>query len=165
MIAPFLLDSNFFIEAYRTSYPFDVVPSFWMKVKELAEQRKIISIDKVKKELLQNKDELTDWIIDNLPEDFFKDTSSVVPNYATLTGWVYSKSGQYSPTAISEFLDVDEADAWLVAFAMTYGNQIVTHEVSKPNSKSRVMLPDAANPFNVICIKTVDLFRALGVKI
>ena len=165
MIAPFLLDSNFFFEALRTSYPFDVVPSFWIKVKELAEQGKIISIDKVKKELLQNKDELSDWIIDNLPEDFFKDTSYVVPNYATLTGWVYSKSGQYSPTAISEFLDADEADAWLVAFAMTYGNQIVTHEVSKPNSKSRVMLPDAANPFNVICIKTVDLFRSLGVKI
>lgn len=165
MIAPFLLDSNFFIEAYRTSYPFDVVPTFWIKVKELAEQGKIISIDKVKKELLQNKDELSDWIIDNLTEDFFKDTTTVVPNYATLTGWVYSKSEQYSATAISEFLDVDEADAWLVAFAMTYGNHIVTHEVSKPNSKSRVMLPDAANPFNVICIKTVDLFRALGVKI
>ncbi|MBV2196118.1 MAG: DUF4411 family protein [Flavobacterium sp.] len=64
-----------------------------------------------------------------------------------------------------EFLEADEADAWLIAFAMTYGNQIVTHEVSKPNSKSRVMVPDAANPFNIICIKTVDLFRALGVKI
>ena len=165
MGVPFLLDSNFFIEAYRVSYPFDVVPTFWIKVKELAEQGKIISIDKVKKELLQNKDELSDWIIDNLTEDFFKDTTTVVPNYATLTGWVYSKSEQYSATAISEFLDVDEADAWLVAFAMTYGNHIVTHEVSKPNSKSRVMLPDAANPFNVICIKTVDLFRALGVKI
>jgi hypothetical protein len=96
MIAPFLLDSNFFIEAYRTSYPFDVVPSFWMKVKELAEQRKIISIDKVKKELLQNKDELSDWIIDNLPEDFFKDTSSEMTNYATLIGWVYSKSTNVS---------------------------------------------------------------------
>ena len=86
-------------------------------------------------------------------------------NYSALIDWVFSKSDQYFPTAISEFLDADEADAWLVAFAMTYSNQIVTHEVSKPNSKSRVMLPDAANPFNVICIKTVDLFRTLGVKI
>ncbi len=165
MIVPFLLDSNFFIEAHRTSYPFDVVPSFWIKVKELAEQGKIISIDKVKKELLQNKDELSDWIIDNLSEDFFKDTSSVVPNYATLTGWVYSKSGQYSQPAISEFLDADEADAWLIAYAMTYGNQIVTHETSNPNSRKRVMLPDAANPHNVTCIKTIDLFRLLGVTI
>jgi hypothetical protein len=74
--------------------------------------RKIISIDKVKKELLQNKDELSDWIIDNLPEDFFKDTSSVMTNYATLIGWVYSKSDQYSPTAISEFLDAEKYLLW-----------------------------------------------------
>ena len=49
MEAPYLLDSNFFIEAFRTSYPFDVVPSFWVKVKELAAEGKIISIDKVQK--------------------------------------------------------------------------------------------------------------------
>jgi hypothetical protein len=162
---PFLLDSNFFIEAYRVTYPFDVVPTFWIKVKELAEQGKIISIDKVKKELLQNKDDLSQWIIENLPEDFFNDTSTVVTNYASLTGWVYSKSDQYFPTAIAEFLHADEADAWLIAFAMTYGNHIVTHEVSKPNSKNRVMLPDAANQVGVTCIKTIDLFRVLGVRI
>lgn len=165
MAAPFLLDSNFFIEAHRTSYPFDVVPSFWVKVKELAENDKIISIDKVQKELLKNNDELSQWCIDNLPTSFFKDTTATVPNYALLTGWVYSKSDQYSPPAISEFLDVDEADAWLISYAMTYGNQIVTHETSSPNSRKRVMLPDAANPHNVTCLKTIDLFRALGVTI
>ncbi len=165
MTAPFLLDSNFFIEAHRTSYPFDVVPSFWFKVRELAENGKIISIDKVQKELLKNNDELSQWCIDNLPSDFFKDTTTTVLNYAFLTGWVYSKSDQYSQPAISEFLDADEADAWLIAYAMTYGNQIVTHETSSPNSRKRVMLPDAANPQNVTCIKTIDLFRALGVVI
>lgn len=165
MAAPYLLDSNFFIEAYRTSYPFDVVPSFWIKVKELADEGLIVSIDKVKKEILQNKDELSNWCTENLPDDFFKDTSVTIPNYSTLTAWVYSKSDQYSPAAISEFLDVDEADAWLIAYAMTSGNQIVTHESSSPNSRKRVMLPDAAYPFNVVCIKTVELFRILGVKI
>lgn len=165
MSAPFLLDSNFFIEAYRTSYPFDVVPSFWIKVKELADEGLIISIDKVRKEILQNKDELSNWCIENLPDDFFKDTSVTISNYSALTAWVYSKSDQYSPAAISEFLDVDEADAWLIAYAITSGNQIVTHESSNPNSRKRVMLPDAANPFDVVCIKTVELFRTLGVKI
>lgn len=165
MSEPFLLDSNFFIEAHRTSYPFDVVPSFWIKVKELVSNGKIISIDKVQKELLKNNDELSQWCIDNLPPDFFKDTTSTIVNYALLTGWVYSKSDQYSKPAISEFLDADEADAWLIAYAMTNGNQIVTHETSSPNSRKRVMLPDAATPQNVSCIKTIDLFRALGVKI
>lgn len=165
MSAPFILDSNFFIEAYRTSYPFDVVPSFWVKVKDLANAGKIISIDKVKKEILKNNDELSQWCIDNLPDDFFKETTSTVSNYAILTGWVYSKSDQYSQPAISEFLEADEADAWLIAYAMSNGNQIVTHETSNPNSKKRVMLPDAANPQNITCIKTIDLFRALGVTI
>lgn len=165
MTVPFLLDSNFFIEAHRTSYPFDVVPSFWLKVKELAEQGKIISIDKVKKELLQNKDELSQWCLDNLPDHFFEDTSSSITNYAQLTNWVNSMSHQYSPQAISEFLDADEADAWLIAYAITHTSQIVTHETSNPNSKSRVKLPDAALPHGIVCIKTVDLFRALGVTI
>lgn len=165
MSAPFLLDSNFFIEAHRTNYPFDVVPSFWLKVKALAEEGKIISIDKVQKELLRNNDELSQWCNDHLPIDFFKDTTATVLNYAVLTGWVYSKSDQYSQVAITEFLDVDEADAWLIAYAMTYGNHIVTHETSNPNSKKRVMLPDAAYPHNVACLKTIDLFRSLGVVI
>ena len=43
MEKPFIIDSNFFIQAYRINYPFDVVPSFWVKVKELAELCPIIS--------------------------------------------------------------------------------------------------------------------------
>ena len=41
MEKPFIIDSNFFIQAYRINYPFDVVPSFWVKVKELAEKHGI----------------------------------------------------------------------------------------------------------------------------
>lgn len=162
MVVPFLLDSNFFIEAYRNSYPFDVFPSFWNKVRELAEAGQIISIDKVKKELHQNKDELSKWCDDNLPVDFFRDTTDVLPNYTLLINWVYTKSEQYSQPAISEFLDASEADAWLVAYAMTNGNNIVTYEVSSPNSKNKVKLPDAAASFNILCVKTTEMFRLLG---
>jgi hypothetical protein len=162
MDIPFLLDSNFFIEAHRNSYPFDVFPSFWNKVKELAHEGRIISIDKVLKELHLNKDELSQWCDDNLPADFFKDTTTVIPSYTLLIKWVYSKSAQYTQPAISEFLDADEADAWLIAYAMTHNNQLITHEVSSPNSKNKVKMPDAAIPFNVNCIKTIEMFRILG---
>jgi hypothetical protein len=40
----YILDSNFFIEAHRVSYPVDVAYSFWNKVKQLAENGIIISI-------------------------------------------------------------------------------------------------------------------------
>jgi len=42
----YLLDSNFFINAHRAWYPFDVVPSFWARVQQLAQDGVIASIDK-----------------------------------------------------------------------------------------------------------------------
>lgn len=44
----YVIDSNFFIQAHRANYPLDIAFSFWNKVKQLAEDGKIISIDKVK---------------------------------------------------------------------------------------------------------------------
>src|SRR3970282_3005490 len=105
MAVPFLLDSNFFIEAHRVSYPFDVVPSFWLKVEELAEKGIIISIDKVHKEIAQNKDELSTWCEENLPKDFFKDTSAVINQYIQVSNWANAKSNHYNTTALNEFLD------------------------------------------------------------
>ncbi len=40
---PFIVDSNFFIQAHRGTYPLDVVSSFWDKVSNLAKKGKIIS--------------------------------------------------------------------------------------------------------------------------
>lgn len=66
----YVLDSNIFIQAHRSVYPLDVVPSFWNKIKALAEAGTIISIDKVKKELYKNEDDLKDWCKSSLPDDF-----------------------------------------------------------------------------------------------
>lgn len=49
----YVVDTNFFIQAHRTAYPLDVFPGFWKKIRDLANARKIISIDKVKKEILR----------------------------------------------------------------------------------------------------------------
>ena len=70
----YVIDSNFFIQAHRDTYPLDVAFSFWSKVKQLAVEGKIISIDKVKDEIYDKNDALEAWCIENLPEDFFKDT-------------------------------------------------------------------------------------------
>ncbi len=44
----YIVNSNFFIQAHRAYYPLDVIRSFWVKIKQLADARKIKSIDKVK---------------------------------------------------------------------------------------------------------------------
>lgn len=44
-------------------------------------------------------------------------------------------ANHYTPAALSEFLDADEADAWLVAFCLSQQGKIVTHEIGDPNEK------------------------------
>jgi hypothetical protein len=70
----YVIDSNFFIQAHRANYPLDIAFSFWNKVKKLAEDGKIISIDKVKNELYDKNDALENWCRTNLLEDFFKES-------------------------------------------------------------------------------------------
>jgi Domain of unknown function (DUF4411) len=84
----------------------------------LADSGKIISIDKVKNEIYKNDDELKRWCLANLPQDFFKDTTTIITEYSQVAIWAASKSNHYFPNAIAEFLDADEADAWLVSFAL-----------------------------------------------
>ena len=160
----YVVDSNFFIQAHRASYPLDVATSFWDKVKQLAEQRKIISIDKVKKEISDHQDDLKTWCENNLPDDFFKDTTGVVTNYRQVAAWANSRSGHYFSTAIAEFLDADEADAWLVSYALAdIANRIiVTHEKSQPDRKNKVKIPEACAPFSINFVDTIEMLRQLG---
>lgn len=160
----YVVDSNFFIQAHRGNYPLDVAISFWDKVKQLAEQQKIISIDKVKKEIYDHQDDLRTWCENNLPADFFKDTTSVVTSYSQVVIWANSRRGHYFSTAIAEFLDADEADAWLVSYAHvdTVNRIIVTHEKSQPDRKNKVKIPEACARFNIRFVDTIEMFRQLG---
>lgn len=160
MPAPFLLDSNFFIQAHRLHYPIDVVPGFWSRVADLANNGLVISIDKVYSELATGKDGLYNWCVDQLSPTFFKETRSVIAEYTDLTRWAASRSAHYNPGAVAEFLDVNEADAWLVAYAKANNNVIVTHEVSDPQSKKRIKIPDAGF-LPVECVNTIEMFRRL----
>jgi len=160
----YVVDSNFFIQAHRANYPLDVATSFWDKVKQLGEQQKIISIDKVKKEIYDHQDDLKTWCENNLPAYFFKDTTGVVTNYSQVVTWANSRSGHYFATAIAEFLDADEADGWLVSYAHadTANRIIVTHEKSQPDRKNKVKIPEACAPFNISFVDTIEMFRQLG---
>jgi len=159
----YVLDSNFFIQAHRVSYPLDIAFSFWNKVKQLAEQGRIISIDKVKNELYDKNDELESWCKNNLPEDFFKDSSHVMTAYGQVSSWAISKNSHYLPNALNEFLDADEADAFLISYALTDNSNriIVTHETSNPNQKNKIKIPEPCNALGVSFCSTMDMFRRI----
>lgn len=160
----YVVDSNFFIQAHRANYPLDVALSFWAKVRQLALEGKIISIDKVKDELYNKNDELEAWCKANLPDDFFKDSSEVMHSYGQVISWAISKSVQYNQNALNEFLSADEADAFLIAYTLAdnINKIIVTHEISAPNSKNRIKIPDVCLGINVRFVNTVDMLRQLG---
>lgn len=161
----YIVDSNFFIQAHRAYYPIDVIKSFWIKVKQLAENEKIKSIDKVKHEIYSNashEDELKSWCEENLPDDFFLDTRSSLNDYLDIVIWANSMSDFYKRSAIQEFLVADLADPWLVAHAKANNYTIVTYEKSEPNRRSRIKIPEVCNQFGVRYINTVDLLRELN---
>ena len=159
----YVLDSNFFIQAHRVSYPLDVAFSFWNKVKQFANEGRIISIDKVKNELYDKNDALEAWCKDNLPEDFFNDTSHVMAAYRQVSAWAISKSGHYLPNALNEFLDAEEADAFLIAYVLAENSNriIVTHEISNPNQRNKIKIPEPCNALGVVFCNTIDMFRRL----
>lgn len=160
----YVLDSNFFIEAHRSHYPIDVAAGFWNKVRQLAEEGKIISIDKVKNELYDKNDALEEWCRNNLPEVFFKDTTAVMAEYGKVTAWAMSRRDHYLPNALNEFLDADEADAFLVAYCLADPTKkiVVTQEVSEPKRQNKVKIPDACIALNVLFVNTIEMFRQLG---
>lgn len=160
----YVVDSNFFIQAHRSSYPLDVATSFWSKVAQLANDGKITSIDKVKNEIYSNEDELKKWCEANLPDNFFKDSSGIIPQYYQVISWANSKRSHYLPNALAEFLDSDEADAWLVAHTLSNQDELVlvTHELSEPNRKNKVKIPDVCIANGVKFCNTIEMLRQLG---
>ncbi len=160
----FIVDSNFFIQAHRANYPLDIAVTFWEKVKELADNGSIVSIDKVKSEIYQNDDELKAWCIENLPHDFFKDSSGTIEAYTQVVNWAVSMSDHYIQKAMEEFLDADEADAWIIAYALENDIVITTHEKSQPDSKKKIKIPEPCNTLGVAFVDTIEMLRRLNVQ-
>lgn len=167
MSALFLLDTNFFTQSHRTIYPLDVAISFWNKVKMLVDNHKIISIDKVKKEIYDGKeDEIKQWCVENLPDNFFLDTETpeIILQYRKIINWTNSMRSHYTDKAIEEFSEYENADAWLISFVLTTRDKItiVTYETSESQRKNKIKIPDVCDHFGSKWVNVVKMFRELG---
>lgn len=166
MSIEYLIDTNFFIQAHRYTYPLDVAESFWLKIKELVKNNVIVSIDKVKSEIFLNDDDLKIWCQENINEDFWNDTSDLInQEYSELIAWAVSKNDRYIQSAIMEFANADKADAFLLAYAMNDKENriIVTSEITS-NSKKKIKIPDVCFEHNIKFIKPMEMFRELEIK-
>ena len=94
---------------------------------------------------------------------FFKNTSTSVSSYSKVCNWAVSRNNHYNENALNEFLDADEADAFLVAYTLddVQNRILVTHEVSDINIKRKIKIPEACNGLNVRFLNIMDMFRGL----
>jgi Domain of unknown function (DUF4411) len=159
----YVLDANVFITAHKTYYGFDICPGFWRALPLQHESKRVFSIDKVRAELVELGDRLTDWVKSDAPDTFFKKTAdkAVSDAFRNLVNWVQSES-QFTPEAKAEFASV--ADGWLVAYAKANGLIVVTHEEYAPEAKARVLIPNVCIEFDVDYCNTFEMLRELKVE-
>jgi predicted nucleic acid-binding protein len=161
----FIVDADVLITAKNLYYAFDLCPGFWESVVHHHLAERVYSIDRVRGELLAGRktEDLVVWVTDDLPTGFFLDTSAdeVTAAYAEVMLWV-QRNPQYLDRAKAKF--ATEADGWLAAYAMVHDAVVVTNEQPRPESRSRVLLPDVCTQFKVTTQGTFSMLRDLHVE-
>lgn len=160
----YILDSNIFITPYRGFCPLDVGVSFWRKLKTLADDGVIVSLDKVKEEIFANADDLKSWMTACLPRRFFLPfaTELSTERMKEIMVWVASSSF-YTSRAKEKFMNMEKADVYLAAYASASPDDwtIVSSEIPSPNSPGIIKLPDICRRFGAKCIQLQDMFREI----
>ena len=158
----YIFDTNIFIRS-KNEMPIELWPTFWAKVAEMINNGDVFSHEVVKEEINKGKDELTDWINENAPKDFYIcNDSYIMSEYAKVLNWAQNNP-VFKQEAIMEFAQV--ADAFLVAAAAAKGYTLVTNETSDPLCRKRVKIPDACNAVGVRYCDLNTVLRELGLKI
>lgn len=161
----YIIDSNVLIEAHRRYYSLDIAPAFWNFLIESAKFGRIQGIDRVYDEILKGKDELAKWVKNSFSFTFLntKNDSDVLKKYGTLINWAYGHS-QFNQAAKDEFARVENADAWVVAYALSKNYVVVTQEVFDKNVRKKIPIPNVCIAFDVKYINTFTLLRELNFK-
>ncbi len=156
----YILDANIFMEAKNRYYAFNLCPGFWDSLLHHNSMGNLESIDRVRKELLEGKDNLATW--SKKSPDLFASTDSkfVLADYGAIIQWAQSQE-RFNDAAKSEF--ASGVDAWVIAYAKANNAIVATQEVSAPKSRKDVKIPDVCNHFNIKCTNTFDMLQKLGI--
>lgn len=164
-VAPvYVLDANVFIKSKREHYAPDFCPGFWDAIRVGYLHGTLISIQPVREELMKGKDFLSKWVQEQVPERFFAavDAEPVLEAYRNILQWVEANDAD-TRAAKSSFANA--ADPMLVAYATANGCELVTYEVSSPESRSAIKLPDVAKQFNVSCLRPYSMLRQIRARL
>lgn len=159
----YVLDSNVFIEAHKRYYAFDICPGFWEWLSHRSTRSGIVSIDRVKAEIVGYEDPLSDWAESTAPPELFVSTEEqdVVKAHGRVMDWV-RENPQFRPQARRKF--AVGADGWLVAYAIVYDAVLLTDEVYDKDAKKVVKIPNVCKEFGVCYMNTFKMLRQLQVR-
>ena len=149
-----------FIQAKNGPYGFDIVPAFWDWIDLQVQQDNLITSFEVYNEILDGKDELSDWFrYRRNSKLFMRPTIEVQEIYQNIADYV---SKNYETAHYQPFLA--KADPWVIALAKKVEAIVVTLEVLvSPNSK-QVKIPNICRQFNLKYINTYQLLRDLNAR-
>ncbi|ALG85900.1 DUF4411 family protein [Gordonia phthalatica] len=156
----YLVDANVLIEAKNRYYAFDLAPGFWDWIDHAHQQNLVCSIDAVYTELTVGTDALATWA-ERRPTFFRPIDEATTRHFAPLTQWATSTG--FTPAALSKFTG-DNTDYLLIAYAREHDHVVVTHEISQPTARKRVLIPDACHAMGVHTVNTFDMLRASGAR-
>jgi hypothetical protein len=160
----YLVDTSCFTQAYRQYYSFDIAPSFWEFLRKSFENGLLLCNDKVYDEIQRGSDDLAVWLKTEVKKDAFIDTKSdiqILEHYGLLMHWA-NDHPNYNPIAKADFAAYENADAWVVATAIENRLIVISQEISAPDSKRIIKLPDVCKQFNIKHIDTFSFLRKAG---
>lgn len=158
----FLLDMNVFIEANRRYYAQSLCPGFWECLDHYCTEGQMLSIDRVRAEIVMNADDLSDWINRSRVELFVSTADPLIANaFTDIMDWV-DQNQQFQRQAKVEFASV--ADGWLAAYAWVHNAVVVTQEAFRPETRNRVPLPNVCRQFGVEWRDTFEMLSELKVR-
>ncbi|MDT3386937.1 MAG: DUF4411 family protein [Bacteroidota bacterium] len=158
----YIFDTNIFIRS-KNEMPMEIWPTFWTTLADLINSGKVYSNVNVREEINKGRDELTTWMKANAPKYFYiQNDNDVMQKYAEVINWA-SSNPVFTQVARDDFAKI--ADAYLVAASAAKNMTLVTNEISNPQCKRRVKIPDACEALNVRYCNLNQVFRELGIKI
>lgn len=155
----YVVDANVFMQAANSYYAFDIVPKFWTWL-EGRLGSDLFSVVPVKDEILKQNDDLADWLksVDDPSWVLAVDDEETQLQMPVITKHCVDYG--YRSSGIAKFLD--GADPWVIACARKNNWTVVTQEISQPETRKRVKIPDVCDSLDVENILVFDMLRKLG---
>ena len=89
-------------------------------------------------------------------------SQEVIESYKKIINSI-NGNDEYKQSAKEEFASI--ADSWLCAYALAYGETIVTLEKYQAGIKNRIKIPNVCEEFGIKYIDLLQFMRDIGIRL